>query len=178
MSNKNLPFFCFFVSSKNQTSCTSFLQTGTWNLTILEVFLIFSTAFPNIEAAFERCSTKKIVQQNNVMKQLFCTSGQIEENVTWKFTKNWTLSQLFFKAFNCKLHLDGYFGLQLFLDNILELLHSQRLVRRYIHFKSSNGYTYFTFLTVTSCLRGTDFNGIFFHGFFLSFFSKSVSTWN
>ena len=34
----------------------------------------------------------------------------------------------------------------------------QRLLRRHIHFKSSNGYTYFTFLTLTSCLRRTSFH--------------------
>ena len=67
MSNKNLPFL--FVSSKDQTSCSSFLQTRTWNLSIYSGY--FSKTFPTFqstEAAFESYSTKVVVQQNDVIK--------------------------------------------------------------------------------------------------------------
>ena len=57
-----------FVSSKNQTSCTSFLQTGTWNLSHYSgCFLKFSPTFQNTEAAIQRCFTKVVVQQHDVM---------------------------------------------------------------------------------------------------------------
>ena len=62
--NKNLPF-CFFVSSKIQTSCTSFLQTELGICLILpDVSRKYSPAFQNIEVAFERCSTKVVAQQD------------------------------------------------------------------------------------------------------------------
>ena len=58
----------FLFSSKNHSSCTSFMQTGTWNLSnYSECFLKIFPAFQNIEAAFERCSTK-VFHQNDVMK--------------------------------------------------------------------------------------------------------------
>ena len=53
--------FWFFFSSKN--NCTSFIQTGTWNFSSYsDVSVRFSTAFQNIETAFERCFIKGVVQ--------------------------------------------------------------------------------------------------------------------
>ena len=54
-----------FVYSKNQTSCSSFIQTELGICIIVPIVSRnFSPAFQNIEAAFERCSTKVVVQQD------------------------------------------------------------------------------------------------------------------
>ena len=60
VSNKNLPFY-FFVSSKNQTSCTGFLKLELAIYVIIpDVSLKFCPAFQKTEAAFGRCSTKVV----------------------------------------------------------------------------------------------------------------------
>ena len=76
--NKNLPF-CFFVSSKNKTSCTYKLAFGIC-LIIPDVFLKFSPALKNTKAAFERCFTKVVVQQNDAIKY----SSSVNVNVSAK----------------------------------------------------------------------------------------------
>ena len=79
MSNKNLPF-CFFVFSKNQTSCTSLFQTGTWNLSnYLWGFPKFFAVFQNIEGAFQRYFIKVVVQQSDVMK--YSASAPVVKNM-------------------------------------------------------------------------------------------------
>ena len=79
MSNKNLPF-CFFVSSKNQTSCTSLFQTGTWNLSnYLWGFPKFFAVFQNIEGAFQRYFIKVVVQQSDVMQ--YSASAPVVKNM-------------------------------------------------------------------------------------------------
>ena len=57
----------FYVSSKNQTSstCSYKLKLGSC-LIIPVVSLEFSPAFQNIEATFERYSTKVVVRQNQI----------------------------------------------------------------------------------------------------------------
>ena len=58
-----------FVSSKIKTLCTSCRETGTLNLSNYSgCFLIISTAFQKTETAFERCSTKLVLQQNDVVE--------------------------------------------------------------------------------------------------------------
>ena len=78
MSNKNLPFY-FFVSLKNQTLCTRFLLTGPWNLSkYFGCFPEIFTRFLEFEAAIERCTTKVVVQQNDVMK--YSSSAPVVKN--------------------------------------------------------------------------------------------------
>ena len=65
-----------FVSSKNQTSCTSFLQTGTWNLP--NYFGCFPKVFPIFSehrSSFEEVFQKIVVQQNVLMK--YSTSAPV-----------------------------------------------------------------------------------------------------
>ena len=102
MSNKNLTF-CFFASSKIQTLCTSFLLPGTWN------FSNYSRSFPQlISSSFSEhwSSFQEVFHKSSCSAkwcdetQLFCTSGQKQESVTCKFTKNWTPSQVFSKELN------------------------------------------------------------------------------
>ena len=64
VSSKNLSF-CFFVSSKDQTPCTGFLQTGTWSLFIYfgcfpRICPIFLEHRSNFREVFHKssCSTK------------------------------------------------------------------------------------------------------------------------
>ena len=142
---------------KNLTSCIGFLQSGTWNLSnYFEISLKFSPAFQNTEAASKRCSTKVVVQQNDMMK--YSSSGPVvksRKSVTCKFPKNCTPSQIFFNEFDHKfkaailkcvliMRLDGCFWEQLIFENVL------RQLQRYTHFKSSNAYTYLTYLTKKS----------------------------
>ena len=72
---------------------------------IPDVCLKFSAAFQNIEAAFKRCSTKEVVQQNDTMK--YSSSATVVKSrkalVTFSFTKSCTLSQVFCKEFDLKL---------------------------------------------------------------------------
>ena len=102
VSNKNLTF-CFFASSKIQALCTNFLLPVTWN------FSNYSRSFPQlISSSFSEhwSSFQEVFHKSSCSAkwcdetQLFCTSGQNQESVTCKFTKNWTLSQVFFKELN------------------------------------------------------------------------------
>ena len=95
---------------------------------------------------------------NVVMKYLFRNSGSKLESVTWKFTKNCTTSQVFFKEFHhsCKTAILKNVSWWLLLRTNLFWKHScmapsqkQLHIRLYIHFRNSG--TYFTFLTLTSC---------------------------
>ena len=118
VSNKNLTF-CFFASSKIQTLCTSFLLPGTWNFSnYSRSFLsLFPPASQNTEAAFEKCSTKVVVQQNDVTKhsssaQVVKSRKVLHANLLKTelhhkyFSKNLTsyLEQRYWE-----IHLDGYF---------------------------------------------------------------------
>ena len=118
MSNKNLTF-CFFASSKIQTLCTSFLLPGTWIFSnYSRSFLsLFPPASQNTEAAFEKCSTKVVVQQNDVTKhsssaQVVKSRKVLHANLLKTelhhkyFPKNLTsyLEQRYWE-----IHLDGYF---------------------------------------------------------------------
>ena len=157
MSNKNLPFL--FVSSKDQTSCSSFLQTRTWNLSIYSGY--FSKTFPTFqstEAAFESYSTKVVVQQNDVIK--YSSSAPVVKS------RKALHANLFKTVFHHRYFLrnltlwsnndiDKYNSLATSDDNFFWehswMAVSQGQLWIYVYFKSSSGYTYFTFLTVMSC---------------------------
>ena len=62
-------FFLSLFLKKDHGLFTSFLQTGAENLShYFSVSLKFSKNFQNTEAAFERCSEKIVVWQNDLMK--------------------------------------------------------------------------------------------------------------
>ena len=98
------------------------------------------------------------------MKHLnYCSSGSKMESVTCKFTKNCTPSQYFFKEFHykCRTVMLKNASWWLLLRAALFwkycwMAASQGQLQRYIYLLS---YTYFTFLTVTSWKRGTNFYG-------------------
>ena len=93
-------------------------------LILVDVALKFSPAFQNKEAAFKRCFTKEVVQQNEVIK--YNSPGQVVKGrkalhanllkiALWHkyFSKNLSTSSGQFKT-----HLDGYFIGQLFFENV------------------------------------------------------------
>ena len=99
-----------------------------------------ASAFQNTKAAFKRCSTKIVVQQNVMKYSPSNTIGQKQESFTLKFTKNWSP---FFKEFNHNfktMFLINTSRWQL-LSTIIFWENSwmadpQRQRRRYIHFQS------------------------------------------
>ena len=107
------------------------------------------SSFP--EVFCRSCCSALIV----VMKYLFRSSGSKLESVTWKFTKNCSPSQIFFKEFHsCGTAILKNVSSWLLLRMNLFWKHScmadsQKQLQTYVLFK--NSYTYFTFLTLTSC---------------------------
>ena len=102
------------------------------------------------------CSSCCSALINAVMKYLFRSSGSKLESATWKFTKNYTPSQVFFKEFHhsCRTAILKNVSWWLLLRTNLFWKHScmaasQKQLQTYIRFR--NSYTYFTFLTLTSC---------------------------
>ena len=99
-------------------------------LIILDVSLNFSPVFQNIEAAFERCSTKVFVQQNNVMKYssaapvvksrkvVHANLLKIELHRNY-FSKNLTSRS---EQRYWKIYFDSCFRRQLLFENIPEWL--------------------------------------------------------
>ena len=89
---------------------------------------------------------------NAVMKYSFRSSGSKLECVTWKFTKSYTPSQVFFKQFHhsCRTTILKNVSWWLLLRMNLFCQHScmaasQKQLQTYICFR--NSYTYFTFLS-------------------------------
>ena len=102
------------------------------------------------------CSSCCSALINAVMKYLFRSSGSKLESATWKFTKNYTPSQVFFKEFHhsCRTAILKNVSRWLLLRTNLFWKHScmdasQKQLQTYIRFR--NSYTYFTFVTLTSC---------------------------
>ena len=81
--------FCFFISQKNQTSCTSFLQTGTWNLSnyfgcFLKIFLSFSEQRSNFREVFPKTSYFKKTWWNVVLLYQWSKVGKRYMQIYWK----------------------------------------------------------------------------------------------
>ena len=93
---------------------------------------------------------------NAAMKYSFSAAVVQSWSVTWKFTKNCIPSQVFFKKFHhsCRTAIFKNVSWWLLLRMNLFWKHScmaasQKQLQTYIRFR--NSYTYFTFLTLTSC---------------------------
>ena len=90
---------------------------------------------------------------NAVMKCSSFIATQKLESVTFKFTKNCTPSQAFFIELHFKSRtaiLKNALRWLLLRTNLFWCMAaSQRQLQTYIHFR--NSYTYFTFVTLTSC---------------------------
>ena len=106
-----------------------------------------------------------VVKQNDVIKYSYSGPGVKSRKALLKialhhrhFSKNLTTSS---EYRYWKIHLDGYFWGQHFLRTFLNGCFSNEAAMIF-HFKSSNGYMYFTFLTVTLCLRVAIFHGFCF----------------
>ena len=106
---------------------------------------------------------------NAVTKYLnFCSSGSKLESITCKFTESRAPSEVFFEEFHykcktaiMKMYQDDCFWGQLYFRNIpLWLLLKDSC--KDIFILEILGYTYFTFLTLASYERGTNFYEYFF----------------
>ena len=64
MSNKKITFFFFVFKEIRRPVLVSYKLESRICLVIPEISLNFPPAFQNIEAAFERCFTKVVAQQN------------------------------------------------------------------------------------------------------------------
>lgn len=116
--------FLFFLQEIRLLVLVSYkLEPGVC-LIIPDVSRKFSPAFQKLEAAFERWSTKVVVQQrmwpqvqnSDIEKCIFMTASK--NKYLWKHS--WMTASL-------------------------------KQLQRYIHLKNSTSYTYFTFLKLTSC---------------------------
>ena len=98
------------------------------------------------------------------MKYLnFCSSASKLESISCKFTKSYTLSQVFFQEFHYKCRTAILknasrccFWRQLYFRKIPQWLLLKDSCKD-IFILEILGYTCFTFLTLTSCYRGMNF---------------------
>ena len=88
VSSRNLPF-CFFVSSKNQTSCLNFQQTGTWNLS--DYSGCFSKFFPVFRSQ-EQLSRGVPQKYYSLTRVEIWLRKRKQESVICKFNKSCTVS--------------------------------------------------------------------------------------
>ena len=117
---------------------------------------------------FHKSSCSALIKA--LMKYLnLISSGSKLKSVTCKFTKSCILSQLLFKEFHykCRTSISKNTSWWLLLRATLFWKYYwttafQRQLQSIFILKSLD-YKYFTFLTLTSCWRGTNF-----YGFFLS----------
>ena len=102
LSNKNLVYSLLLQKIRLPVLVFYKLELEV-SLIILDVSLKFSQSFQNIEAAFKKCSTKLVVQQNDVMKysssapmvktrKVFLANLLKIELHRWYFLKNFTTS--------------------------------------------------------------------------------------
>ena len=130
-------------------------------LIVSDVSLQFSPTLQNIEVAFERCSTRVVVQQDDEMK---CSSSAPvikSKKVLHSSLLKTALHQMYSSKNLEQIQNSNIESWWLFLRTIIFWEHSwmaasRRQLQRYIHFKSSshlwfNGHAYFMFLTVSPC---------------------------
>ena len=141
-------FVSLFV--QYQTSCTSLLQVATWNLSNYSGCLPkFFHSFSEHESSFRKVFLKRKFSSSAPVaesrKALHANLLKIALRHCY-FPKSLTSSS---EQWYWKAHLGGCFWEYYFLRTFLTSSFSKAAAK--IHFKSPSGYTYFTFLIVTSC---------------------------